>query len=312
MNISNLNELLNTKIINEGSISSVLGFALDIEDINAGFAFFTNDKEEAKLAVDKGAFCIISSSKLEAVDKEVFYLQSDDLELALLRLLRFLSEEKELNFILCDRLELCFAEAFAFKSLKGNVFQDFKLLTKAKNKSYFFCDKQSYLLKLCANYKTLKNASFELLNDSSLFFTSILCEGEYFKNLKFPYIYAKFFANFVHFFKQEQLSYNFSDKKLDFLKIFFVDTHNQICAFGTSTRAFLLAKDELHFDFIQEHFKQINGFKTALKNSLFCDFSYQNLEKLINYKDFKYCLILENEDDFLSAILSQPKEKTLF
>ena len=313
MNISNLSELINAEILNEGSISSVLGFALSLDEVKPGFAFFTKDKEEAKQAILKGAFCIISTVELEILDKELFYLIVQDLESALFRLLRFLSEEKALNFVLCDSFELDFAKAFSLKILSGNVLNDFKELINAKNNSFFFALSEKYLLKLCANFKRLKSVKFELLNTSSLFFTSLVCdENLYFKNLKFPYVYAEIFAKFVFFIRENKLNLSFNEKKLDFLKIYFVDSSNKFCEFGTSSRAFLLAKNESHFEFLSKSLKHIKGFKIALKNSLFCDFSYANLENLLEFKDFSYCLILENETLFEEIFLKENKTQSLF
>ncbi|EGO0810356.1 hypothetical protein ITK70_001313, partial [Campylobacter lari] len=53
-------------------------------------------------------------------------------------------------------------------------------------------------------------------------------------------------------------------------------------------------------------------FKTALKNSLFCDFSYTNLKELKNFLDFRYCLIKENIEDFLECFFVYEKNINLF
>ncbi|EGK8023293.1 hypothetical protein IO403_001477, partial [Campylobacter lari] len=73
-----------------------------------------------------------------------------------------------------------------------------------------------------------------------------------------------------------------------------------------------LVENDEDFDFIAQKLQYIKGFKTALKNSLFCDFSYANLNELKNFFDFKYCLIKENKEEFLEYFLTQEKNIGLF
>lgn len=105
MNISNLSELLNASMINEGSTLSVGGFALNLNEVKSSFAFFSNAQDEAAEAVKKGAFVIIFDKNIEVTDTEVFYLKVENLENALFRLLRFLCQNKELHFLLTKHNE---------------------------------------------------------------------------------------------------------------------------------------------------------------------------------------------------------------
>lgn len=309
MNISNLNELLNTQIINEGLVSSVKGFALELQELKPGYAFFSNNEEDINIALKQGAFVIVYEKELPIKDKEVFYLKSENLENALLRLLRFLCEEKELCFLCLDEQSLNFSKAFFLKNLQGNVYLDFKLLNQAKQKEILCFNKETYLLKLTAYYEKLCCSSFEFTNRSSLFFTSLLCENSYFKNLRFPFLYAEIFANFVAFFKKKKANFHFDFNKLDSFELYFVNENIECIEFGKSSKAFIIVFKESDFEFWQEKCKHIKGFKTAVKNSLFCDFSYNELKDLKYFKDFRYCLVLaDNKEEFRSSLM-QTKEK---
>ncbi|HEH5656791.1 TPA: hypothetical protein SHI38_001181, partial [Campylobacter jejuni] len=72
----------------------------------------------------------------------------------------------------------------------------------------------------------------------------------------------------------------------------------EITPFGSSSQAFIVSNNQNTFEFWKEKFKNIKDFKIASKNSLFCDFSYNQLSDLRKLKNFKYCLILENYDIF--------------
>ncbi|ECQ6659694.1 hypothetical protein ACLZ96_000725 [Campylobacter coli] len=298
MNISNLSELIHANMLNEGSVLSVTGFALSLHELKNGFAFFSNNKKEIIQAVQKGAFAIISEHELCIDDKEIYYLQVDNLQSALIKLLRFLCEEKECEFIALQAYELGICKAFSLNILKGNIFVDFNSLIKAKKGEIFCFSDENYLLQLCASLTILKEANFTLLSRSSFFFTTLVCDNLYFKNLNLPFIYAKIFAKIMFYLKEKNTKMSFDFNKIDDFKIYFMDENFNISEFGSSARAFIIVSNQNTFDFWQENFKNIKGFKTALHNSLFCDFSYDKLLDLKNLKNFKYCLLLEDYEAF--------------
>ncbi|MBZ7930707.1 hypothetical protein ACD575_00185 [Campylobacter sp. LH-2024] len=298
MNISNLSELIHANILNEGSILSVAGFALNLNELKSEFAFFSNDEKEILQAIEKGAFAIISEYEFFIKDKEIYYLKVENLEISLMKLLRFLCEEKECKFLSLKSYELSLCKAFSLNVLKGNIFIDFDVLIKAKKGEIFCFNDENYLLKICANTEILKEVNFTLLSRSSFFFTTLVCDNLYFKNLNLPFVYAQVFAKIITYLKEKNIKINFDFNKIDDFKIYFIDEKFEICEFGTSVKAFIVVNNQNTFDYWNENFKHAKGFKTAVKNSLFCDFSYSKLSDLKNLKDFKYCLILENHEDF--------------
>ncbi len=308
MNISNLKELLNAEFVNEGSVSSVLGFALSLNELKEGFAFFTNDEDEARQALEKGTFCIVSEKKFKVLDRDVFYFCCEDLRRAVLRLLRFIAEQKQLEFILCETLELDFGPAFEINVLQNDLNLDFARILKAKNHSLFAFDDERYLSLLGAQILRLENAVFEILPHASLFSTSLICSGHFFKNLNFCFAYAQFFAKFFKLSLEKGLKFN--EKKLDLMRVFFINARNEITS--NSERAFLLVKNEAQFYFLDKSLRHIKGFKSARCNSLFADFSYNNLADLKTFKDFRYCLLLENEENFKEIFSPKANEKSLF
>lgn len=311
MNISNLIELTRATVLNEGSISSVSSFALSLKELNKACVFFSNDELEIQLALQKGAFVIISENDVKITDKDVFFLKVDEIKLAVLRILRFISEEKGLNFILCSKMELNLCPAFSLNYLHGDIFLDFQTIMKAKNDSFIYCDDELYLLKLCASYEVLRQATYKMIEQGSVFFTSLLCEGLYFKNLHFPFILAQNFANIASKLIQNKQEVVFKASYLNFFKIFFIDDDFNLCKFGTSNKALIVVFNELDFEFFKEGFKCVSGFKSALKNSLFCDFSYSKIEDL-KYLDFRYCLLMQDLDELLECLVQNKTQEALF
>ncbi|WP_257937601.1 hypothetical protein [Campylobacter lari] len=312
MNISNFIELINAQVLNHGATSSVYDFSIDLNKVKQASVFFAKNNEQASFAIKLGAYVIVSEEKLSLEDKDVFYLQVDDLEKAIFRLFRFLCEEKSYEFLCCNHIELKFAKAFNFKVLHSNILLDFDLLKNSKEKTFFCSDDEKFILKLKSNFHTLKACKYEILGSKSLFQTSLLCKNLYFKDLKFAFFYADVFASFIEFIESQKLSFCFNDKKLELFKAYFLNSKNEICAFGGSSRVILLVENEKDFDFIAQNFQDVKDFKIALKNSLFCDFSYANLNELKKFFDFKYCLIKENKEDFLEYFLAQEKNISLF
>ena len=243
MNISSLNELLQTQIINEGSPSSVLGFARKLSQLKNGYAFFSNDDEEIKEAVKLGAFVIVSEKDCEIIDKEVFFLQAKSLKKSIAKLLRFLSEEKKIEFLLCKGLELDFCEAFGVKVLSGELLEDFDTLISAKNSAFFAFDDEDYLLQFCALCDKITEFKEAKITYNSLFYSQIQLENDKIFKLKLCFAYAQIFANFANFMHFKGKKFNLNEKKLNFYQVFFVDNMNTIKDFGKTSRAFITVQD---------------------------------------------------------------------
>ncbi len=312
MNISSLNELLQTQIINEGSPSAVLGFARKLAQLKSGYAFFSNDEDELKAAAKAGAFVIVSEKECEIADKEVFYLQAKSLKRAIFKLLRFLSEEKKLEFLLCKGLEMDFCEALGVAKLGGDIYEDFDLLVNAKNSALFAFDDSEYLLEFCANFDEIQGENSAKISHSSLFYSQITLQNDKILKLKLCFAYAKIFANFVNFLALRGRKFTLFEKKLNFYQVFFVDKQNFITEFGKSPRAFIVVQDERHFAFLSEALSSVKGFKVASRESLFCDFSYRDLDELREVFDFRYCLVKADYEDFAELFAPQTKEISLF
>lgn len=312
MNISSLNELLQTQIINEGSPSSVLGFARTLKQLKASFAFFSNDEDEIKEAVAQGAFVIVSEKECDISDKEVFFLQAKSLKKAIAKLLRFLSEEKKVEFLLCKGLELDFCEAFGIKTLSGEIYEDFDTLVQAKSKSLFAFDDEEYLLQFCAVCNEITEFKGAKITHHSLFYSQIELENDKSFKLKLCFAYAQIFANFVNFLARKGLKFSFNEKKMNFYQIFFVDNANFIRDFGKTQKAFILVQDERHFLFLSEALANVKGFKVASNESLFCDFSFRELGELKNFHTFRYCLVKADESEFIRLFSPQVSEPSLF
>ena len=312
MNISSLNELLQTQIINEGSPSSVLGFARKLSQLKNGYAFFSNDDEEIKEAVKLGAFVIVSEKDCEIIDKEVFYLQAKSLKKSIAKLLRFLSEEKKIEFLLCKGLELDFCEAFGVKVLSGELLEDFDTLISAKNSAFFAFDDEDYLLQFCALCDKIAEFKEAKITYNSLFYSQIQLENDKIFKLKLCFAYAQIFANFANFMALKGKKNILNEKKLNFYQVFFVDNTNTIKDFGKTSRAFITVQDRRHFAFLSEALANVRGFVTADRENLFCDFAYRELAELKGFTSFRYCLVQADENEFEATFSEEKNEKSLF
>lgn len=312
MNISSLNELLQTQIINEGSPSSVLGFARKLSQLKNGYAFFSNDDEEIKEAVKLGAFVIVSEKDCEIIDKEVFYLQAKSLKKSIAKLLRFLSEEKKIEFLLCKSLELDFCEAFGVKVLSGELLEDFDTLISAKNSAFFAFDDEDYLLQFCALCDKIAEFKEAKITYNSLFYSQIQLENDKIFKLKLCFAYAQIFANFANFMALKGKKNILNEKKLNFYQVFFVDNTNTIKDFGKTSRAFITVQDRRHFAFLSEALANVRGFVIADRENLFCDFAYRELAELKGFTSFRYCLVQADENEFEASFSEEKNEKSLF
>ena len=312
MRISNLNSILQGKISHKGSTYSISGLALKAKEVKPGFAFFSNDEEEINKAIQLGAYAIISQKELKITNNDIYYIQTDDFKRSLQKLLRFISLEKNYNFLLCNKIELKLAKHFNIKILDGNIIDDFDFMIKAPPNSFFVFDDEAYLLGFCAFVLKLEKIENIKIIYNSLICTSIFYNDLIFKNLHLPFAYAEFFASFVAFTQKHNINFNTDKKDFDFLNIFSIDQHNHIMPFASTYRAFIVVDDYTQFKYLIDKLAHINGLKIAGENTLFCDFSYNDLKELKNFKDFRYCLLHANKDEFIKIFTKEEDHTSLF
>ena len=151
MNIQNLAGILGAKLLSEPIVSEICGFCFDERKIRAGECFFAPNLKSAKIAVNNGAYAIVGD--IEPFDSEVAFLRCNDVDTAILRLLRYEISQKNIKIIFANKIQIALLNC-----LSG----DFSLLPKSLVHAYFALKKSKQGEMIFAlNDERLKNLSFD-------------------------------------------------------------------------------------------------------------------------------------------------------
>ena len=104
MNIQNLAGILGAKLLSEPIISEICGFCCDERKIRVGECFFAPNLKSAKIAVNNGAYAIVGD--IEPFDSEVAFLHCNDVDTAILRLLRYEISQKNIKIIFASKIQI--------------------------------------------------------------------------------------------------------------------------------------------------------------------------------------------------------------
>ncbi|MCI7364442.1 MAG: hypothetical protein MSH23_05370, partial [Campylobacter lanienae] len=165
MRIENLTTLLNGELKNSPKISMINGFCLDPNLVKVGMAYFALNAtiEDALLAIKSGAYAIITDLSLNSKDDEIAIIKVDSVVMAMIRLMRFLSAQKELNFIHLTKLQSSILECLYLPRslclLSCDLNQAFMQIIEADNNAYIMSIDETMIDKLSFSYSSLNDDS---------------------------------------------------------------------------------------------------------------------------------------------------------
>lgn len=268
MQICNFVELINAKVINPSSLSRLDGFCTNLANVKKAYAFFTEDEEQALEAIKNGAYAIISTKVFKIQDKDVEYLQVNDLEKSLKRLLDFIDIKAKVYLL--DDLSIECLKRLNYKALENNLLKDFDSLI---NDDFVFSNCSNYL----KDFDFIEpEYTFEVLKNSSFFYQDLILNNEYFPNVFIPVIFTKAMAK-LHAIKE--LNINFSNIKL--LDYVFLNEFNDIVKMNEAYKVVFFEHNDLVINEIKKHLELVT---------------------ITDIKSYKYMLYQGDKANFLKTL----------
>ena len=87
MRIDTIVNLVDGELVNSGYISEINQFSNNLKKVKRENLFISNDIEEIKEAIKKGAYGVLFSKDLNIIDDEIAWIKVDNIQDALFRLL---------------------------------------------------------------------------------------------------------------------------------------------------------------------------------------------------------------------------------
>jgi len=172
MKIEDLLNLTAGKMITEPTITAINSVTVYPSKIDEGDLFISNDNDEIATAISNGAYAIVfSDSEVKVTDKEVAWIQVDDIQKAGFKLIRYVLISREASFYLFTEHELSFMKMIVTQKSNLDILPNDwrKMFEKILNsESKMFIGTDALLMKMIKPDVAIlnKEASCEIITDT--------------------------------------------------------------------------------------------------------------------------------------------------
>ena len=213
MKIKDLLNLTKGKMVTNPTITAINSATIYPSKVDVGDLFISNSKEEIEKALERGAYAIIYSDKsIEITDKEVAWIEVNDIQNASFRLIRYVLISRDASFYLFNEHELSFMKMVVTQKNTLTILPDDwkKMFEKILNSdTKIFIGKNEKILKMIKpDILTLnKEASCEIITDT-LFRTTFKINGYIYQSKEITPFHVDYLQRVVEFCDEHHLPYN--------------------------------------------------------------------------------------------------------
>lgn len=251
MQITSILDIIDGRLLNRPSISFIYSIKTNPKKIKEGDLFIVQNDEDIPLAIENGAFAIITNKELDNIpDNEIAWVFVSNIEDTIVKLVRYLLSNIRLTAFYCNDVTY---ELFNILR-KPTVHTNIKIIPDDLSKFFIFVDDlEENDTIICSNQKLLddiypvnfnfntKEYSISNLVEHSIFETTFSHKDRYFSKLKISSLYITEFLD-VYSYLGFDADLN-KLKKFHNLKPIFVDKLINHTDFGRTDK-FLIAQDK--------------------------------------------------------------------
>jgi len=297
MRIENIVNITDGDLINEGYIKDILEFNDEVKKVKRESLFISNNIDDIKEAIKKGAYAILFSKDIEIIDEEIAWIRVDDLNEALLKLLKYKLLNKTLYYT--DKITLQIIKSI--NRDKRLAILD-KIKAKYLNNEYIYITSQERIKNLSANVEILEKTAEIKLIHTTIFISDIMYKNQKY-SLIFPSLYKNELQKGLYFFENLELAYHLKDIRLNRFIPQFINSRYEKVEFGRTERVVIqgIKKDKYFIKELNYIFEKIQYAKVKF-------YDENNLNDF--YKDnFNFAVLIDCEVELKEK---QLKEESLF
>ncbi len=250
MRLENIVALTNAKLLTSPEVSAFGEFCFDASKIKRGDIFVALEPQDIDTALQNGAYAVIFDRPVQISDTETAWIKVENLEDALLRLLRFRLVEKEVTAYACDDIILELARGIDTDGRVVVVYEDIAQLIKKlwhieHGATMLFCPAKTNP-DLFVNVKELpsiENEKIEII-EKTLFECSFIFDDHYYERILLSPFFLPFLQRLLNFYKHKNIGYRL--RRFDHLthfEIVFTNKNFEPKEFGSSERVLIFEKD---------------------------------------------------------------------
>lgn len=249
MQITSILDIIDGRLINHPSISFIYSIKTNPKKVKEGDLFIIQRDEDISLAIENGAFALVTCKDIEIIDNEVAWIKVKSIDETIVKLIRYLLSNIRLNAFYCNEVTYELFNILRKPTIHTNIkiipkklSKFFKILDDLEeNDTIIFSDQKILDAIYPVNFDfNTKEYKVNNLVEHSIFETTFSYEDRYFSKLKISSLYLKEFLD-VYSFLGFDADLN-KLKRFHNLKPIFVDKLINHIDFGKSDK-FLLAQN---------------------------------------------------------------------
>ncbi|DAB31020.1 MAG TPA: hypothetical protein CFH84_00855 [Sulfurimonas sp. UBA12504] len=250
MRLENVLALTNAQLINSPFVKSFENIIFEAKLVKRGDLFLAFDESEIESAIFNGAYGIIFSKPVQISDSEIAWIQVQNIEDALKRLLRFRLIEKEVTTYMCNEVIL----KLAFQVITEPNFIVVNADIQTLSKILWHCEKKSTLLfcpalsssDIFTDIKQMPtNFSHKIsIIEQTLFETSFIYDDIFYERQLLSPFFIPYLEELLHLFKTLQINYRLKKfTPIEHFQAVFTNKNFEIKEFGTSDKVLIFEKN---------------------------------------------------------------------
>ena len=311
MTFENLTKLTQATLVNEPSIASFDAIAFQPEKVKMGDLFIGNDPNKIRIALSRGAYAILSDEKIPVCDEEVAWLRCDNIENALIGLLRYYLMQKELDFVCLDPISLALMQKIVYRDqvvfLDENIESNFHKILDAEEKMIIAGSDETFIRKIYPAYTiTSAQTTTQIVPfKTTLFQSSFYYKEQLFENIRLPELFFPKFENILAYLESKTLLYDiYRCEYTPWFFPLFVTRRLQRKPFGSTPSTIIVTKDTTYLSEIAVYMQEKAAWsrKICLLPQLDTDANCASLERMPYQKLSEITKLKEIEFNFAIII----------
>lgn len=332
MRLENLLALTHGKLVNEPFVNSFSNVIFEAKNIKRGDIFVAFDETAIEEAVFNGAYGILFSKPTQIRDNEIAWIKVENLEDALVRLLRFRLLDKEIVVYEADEIMVKLAHQVMsdlnFIVLEGDICSLFKALWAIQSGSVvLFSPTLTSVDLFTKTRKPSKNPPKTIhIVEQTLFETSFVYEDIYYERQSISPYFIPYLEMLFYLFKSEKTLFRLRKfTPLDHFEASFINRNFEIKEFGTTDRVLIFEKSYLFVEsqmlFLQKEAswakllyilpESYTGHRITNFDSIFFYKNEREIMPLLKKHSFHFALIVGVDKYILKAVAPKHTQLTL-
>ncbi|WP_295701807.1 hypothetical protein [Helicobacter mastomyrinus] len=326
MRVNEVVEITKGVLLNTPSIAMFSRIICHLEKIEKGDLYIALDEEATSYhitqAIQAGAYGVICEKNIKIDDEEIAYIQVENIQDCLMRLIRYKLLVK--NVALIDSLSII------EESIAKNIIDDEKVCFFEGDLSLFVESLNNETISLVITHnKQITDLGFNILQVSkpkerpflvlshTLFDSTILYEGTHCR-INLPKLFFNELSAVLHLCQQENISYSLQHfRQIPFFKPNFLNAFGKIIEYGQASKVAIAEEDIEHFKRYMAYIANnaawgkilflVPQVYLELFNQIAQTRSYATQEQLcehIHRENFNFALVLGINDDTLVDALN--------